>query len=277
MGGAYERGGPRRVALLGRPERRQVLAAQQARRRTSASSSTTSPAPPATRSTSWSSSAAATWRFVDTAGIRRRVHQTRGADFYASLRTQTALEKAEVAVVLVDASGDALRAGHPRHPAGRRRRPRPGHRLQQVGPHSTRSAATTSSARSSATSCRCRGRRGSTSRRAPAGTWTSSCRRSTPRSTSWDTRIPTGRLNAFLGELVAGAPAPGARRQAAPHPVRDPGRRPGRRGSCCSRRASSRPGYRRFVERRLREEFGFVGTPIEISVRGAREAQAAAD
>ena len=43
------------------------------------------------------------WRFVDTAGIRRRVHQTRGADF-CLLRTQTALEKAEVAVVPIDAS-----------------------------------------------------------------------------------------------------------------------------------------------------------------------------
>src|SRR5918998_1585944 len=42
--------------------------------------------------------------FVDTAGIRRRVHQSRGADFYASLRTQAAIEKAEVAVVLIDAS-----------------------------------------------------------------------------------------------------------------------------------------------------------------------------
>ena len=30
------------------------------------------------------------WWFVDTAGIRRRVHQTSGADFYASLRTQAA-------------------------------------------------------------------------------------------------------------------------------------------------------------------------------------------
>ena len=29
-------------------------------------------------------------------------------------------------------------------------------------------------------------------------------------------------------------------------------------------------GYRRYVERRLREEFGFEGTPIEISER-ARE------
>ena len=26
-------------------------------------------------------------------------------------------------------------------------------------------------------------------------------------------------------------------------------------------------GYRRFLERRLREEFGFEGTPIEVSVR----------
>ena len=26
-------------------------------------------------------------------------------------------------------------------------------------------------------------------------------------------------------------------------------------------------GYRRFVERRLREEFGFAGTPIEVWVR----------
>jgi GTP-binding protein len=26
-------------------------------------------------------------------------------------------------------------------------------------------------------------------------------------------------------------------------------------------------GYRRFVERRLRETFGFTGTPIEVSVR----------
>ena len=26
-------------------------------------------------------------------------------------------------------------------------------------------------------------------------------------------------------------------------------------------------GYRRFIERRLREEFGFVGTPLQIGVR----------
>ena len=27
------------------------------------------------------------------------------------------------------------------------------------------------------------------------------------------------------------------------------------------------PGYRRYIERRLRETFGFEGTPISISVR----------
>jgi GTP-binding protein len=27
------------------------------------------------------------------------------------------------------------------------------------------------------------------------------------------------------------------------------------------------PGYRRFIERRLREDFGFVGSPIGVSVR----------
>ncbi|MFM8927494.1 MAG: ribosome biogenesis GTPase Der [Rhodoluna sp.] len=42
------------------------------------------------------------WRFIDTAGIRRRVHLTQGADFYASLRTAAALERAEVAVVVLD-------------------------------------------------------------------------------------------------------------------------------------------------------------------------------
>lgn len=44
------------------------------------------------------------WRLVDTAGIRRRVHMAQGADFYASLRTSAALEKAEVAVVVLDVS-----------------------------------------------------------------------------------------------------------------------------------------------------------------------------
>ena len=83
---------------------------------------------------------------------------------------------------------------------------------------------------------------------------------------SWDTRISTGRLNSFLGDLVS----------AHPHPVRS-GKQP---KILFATQAASRPPrfvifasgfleaqYRRFIERRLREEFGFEGSPIEISVR----------
>ena len=83
---------------------------------------------------------------------------------------------------------------------------------------------------------------------------------------SWDTRVSTSKLNAFLGEVVS----------AHPHPVRG-GKQP---RILFATQASTRPprfvlfatgfveaGYRRFVERRLREQFGFEGTPIEVSVR----------
>ena len=153
-----------------------------------------------------------TWRFVDTAGIRRRVHQTRRRRLLRlAAHPGRAGEGRGRRRPASTPSEPIDRAGHPRRPAGRRRRPRPRHRLQQVGPRSTRSAATTSSARSSRSSSRCSGRRGSTSRprtgrhmdRLVPGARDA-------RSTSWETRVPTGRLNAFLGEIVA----------AHPHPVR---------------------------------------------------------
>ncbi|NDC52690.1 MAG: ribosome biogenesis GTPase Der, partial [Actinobacteria bacterium] len=45
-----------------------------------------------------------TWRFIDTAGIRRRAHQASGTDYYAMLRTERAIEGAEVIIMVVDAS-----------------------------------------------------------------------------------------------------------------------------------------------------------------------------
>ncbi|MEH3078949.1 MAG: ribosome biogenesis GTPase Der, partial [Quadrisphaera sp.] len=83
---------------------------------------------------------------------------------------------------------------------------------------------------------------------------------------SWDTRVPTGRLNQFLSEVV----------QAHPHPLRG-GKQP---RILFGTQASTRPPrfvlfasgfleaqYRRFLERRLREQFGFEGSPVEVSVR----------
>ncbi|MGH8892347.1 MAG: ribosome biogenesis GTPase Der [Actinomycetes bacterium] len=205
------------------------------------------------------------WRFVDTAGIRRRAHQASGTDYYATLRTQSALDRAEVAVVLVDASetlseqdtriismvvesGRALviaynkwdRLDEERRFYLEREIERD---LVQVqwAPRVNISATT--------------GRH--TDKLVPA---------LDTALESWDSRVPTGRLNAFLGELVA----------AHPHPIRG-GKQP---RILFATQADTRPprfvlfstgfleaGYRRFVERRLREEFGFVGTPIEVSVR----------
>ena len=81
----------------------------------------------------------------------------------------------------------------------------------------------------------------------------------------WETRISTGKLNAFLGKIQA----------AHPHPLRG-GKQP---RILFATQASTRPprfvifatgflehGYRRYIERSLREEFGFEGSPIQISV-----------
>ena len=44
------------------------------------------------------------WLFIDTAGIKRRLHKVSGADYYSSLRTQAAIERSELALVLFDSS-----------------------------------------------------------------------------------------------------------------------------------------------------------------------------
>jgi GTP-binding protein len=205
------------------------------------------------------------WWFIDTAGIRRRVHQTTGADFYASLRTQAAIEKAEVAVVLVDASdtlteqdtrvisqvvdaGRALVIAYNKWDLMDEERRRYLEReierdlVQVLWAPRVNIAATT-------------------------GWHTNRLVGAIERSLeSWDKRVPTGRLNAFFGELVA----------AHPHPLRG-GKQP---RILFATQADTRPprfiifatgfleaGYRRFIERRLRESFGFEGTPIVISVR----------
>jgi GTP-binding protein len=90
---------------------------------------------------------------------------------------------------------------------------------------------------------------------------------------SWELRVPTGQLNQWLTALV----------QATPHPVRG-GRAPRilfatQAGVCPPKlvlftTGQLDPAYTRFVERKLREEFGFEGSPIDISVRTRREERA---
>ncbi|REF31284.1 ribosome biogenesis GTPase Der [Calidifontibacter indicus] len=264
VAGAYQRGGPRRVALVGRPNvGKSSLLNKLAREDRvvvdNVAGTTRDPVD------EYIELGGKTWRFVDTAGIRRRVHQTRGADFYASLRTQTAIEKAEVAVVLIDAEESIaeqdIRVVQQVIDAGRslvvafnkwdlldeERRYYLEREIERELVQMTWAPRVNISAQT--------GR--NVDKLVPA---------IETALDSWDTRIPTGRLNAFIGEIVAGHP----------HPVRG-GKQP---RILFATQASTRPprfvifasgfiehGYRRFVERRLREEFGFEGTPIEISVR----------
>ncbi|WP_371529999.1 ribosome biogenesis GTPase Der [Streptomyces sp. NBC_01283] len=205
------------------------------------------------------------WKFVDTAGIRKRVHLQQGADYYASLRTAAAVEKAEVAVILIDASESisvqdqrivtmAVEAGRAIVVAYNKwdtldeeRR----YYLEREIETELLQVAWAPRVNVSAETGRHMEKLVPAIEAAIAG---------------WETRVPTGRLNAFLGELVASHP----------HPIRG-GKQP---RILFGTQAGTKPprfvlfssgfiehGYRRFVERRLREEFGFEGTPIHISVR----------
>lgn len=206
-----------------------------------------------------------TWTFVDTAGIRRRVHQTSGADYYASIRTQSALEKAELGLVLLDASESLteqdIRVMQQVVDAGRAmvivcnkwdlvdedRRKELDRELEmdlnQIGWVERINLS------------------------AKTGWHTNRITRAMNTALdSWDQRISTGKLNSFLGQVAASHP----------HPVRS-GKQP---RILFATQVGSRPprfvmfasgfiehGYRRFLEHRLREEFGFEGSPIQISVR----------
>ncbi|PAU67349.1 ribosome biogenesis GTPase Der, partial [Bifidobacterium criceti] len=202
--------------------------------------------------------------FIDTAGIKRRQHKLSGAEYYSSLRTQAAIERAELALVLFDASvpisDQDLKVMSSAVDAGRavvlvfnkwdlmdefdRQR------MERLW--KTEFDRVTWAQRVNLS--------------AKTGWHTNRLSRAmTQALESWDKRIPTGKLNAFLGKIQA----------AHPHPLRG-GKQP---RILFATQASSRPprfvvfatgflehGYRRFLERQLREEFGFEGSPIQISV-----------
>ena len=205
------------------------------------------------------------WRFVDTAGLKKRANQASGTDYYATLRTQTALERCECAVVVLDASvpisEQDLRIITMVEEAGKAmvivmnkwdlvdedRRTQldkevERHLDQVEWAQIVNVAAKTGWHRD---------------RLAPA------LRTSID---SWERRVPTSKLNSFLGALIG----------ATPPPVRG-GKQP--RVYYATQAGIAPPkfvvfssgwieaSYRRFIERRLREEFKFPGTPVQVAIR----------
>jgi GTP-binding protein len=259
-----EVGGPRRVAILGRPNvgKSSLLNKTAGEERVVVNDLAGTTRDPVDEQVEI---AGKYWRFVDTAGIRRRVNLAQGADFYATLRTTAALEKAEVAVVLIDVtepisvqdlkiidlvleSGRALVLAFNKWDLLDDERRRYLEReIEQDLSHVAWAPRVNISAKT--------GRH--MEKLVPA---------LETALESWDTRIPTGKFNALLAELTAEHP----------HPVRG-GRQP---RILFGTQAASRPPtfvlfttgfldpqYRRFITRRLREIFGFEGSPINVNMR----------
>jgi GTP-binding protein len=205
------------------------------------------------------------WRFVDTAGIRRKTKTARGHEYYASLRTRAAIDAAEVVIFLVDASepiaeqdqrvlrmildaGRALVVAYNKWDlVDEDRREDLEREIDLQLSHVPWARRINISAKT--------GR--ALQRLEPA---------MIEALESWDQRIPTGQLNTWLRAVIAQTPPP----------MRG-GRLP---RVLFATQASAEPpvivlfttgflehGYRRFLERRLRESFGFEGSPVRIAVR----------
>ncbi|MDO3396990.1 ribosome biogenesis GTPase Der [Nocardioides cremeus] len=205
------------------------------------------------------------WRFIDTAGIRKRVKEVSGHEYYASLRTSIAIDRAEVAVLVLDGglsiSEQDVRILQTVREAGRalviafnkwdlvdeERRYYLEREIERELVQVQWAPRINVTARTG----------WHVDRLVPA---------LDKALEGWETRVSTGALNAFLGRLVAEHP----------HPVRS-GKQP---KIMFGTQPSTAPptfvlftsgklddGYERYIERRLREEFGFVGTPIVINQR----------
>lgn len=214
-----------------------------------------------------------TWRFVDTAGIRRRDRELKGADFYASMRTRAALERSEVAVVLIDASEVLTEQDL---------------RIISLVIDSGRAMVVAFNKWDLLDEDRRHYLEKEIDRQLIRVPWALRVNISAKTGwhvdrlvpalekalDSWATRVPTARLNAFLTDLVA----------ATPPPVRG-GKQP---KILFATQATTEPPrfvlftsgfleetYRRFIERRIREEFGFAGSPIEVTmkIREKRQSQ----
>ncbi len=264
VGGAQTQDGYRKVALIGRPNvgKSSLLNALAGENRSIVDDVAGTTRDPVDELIEFGGSI---WRFIDTAGLKKRANQASGTDYYASLRTQTALERCEVAVVVLDASEPIteqdLRVITMVEEAGKamvivmnkwdlvdedRRdqldREIDRHLDQVEWAQRVNVAAKTGWHRD---------------RLAPA---------LRTALDSWEKRVPTSKLNSFLGALIGATPPPvRGGKQPKVYYATQAGIAPPKFVVFSSGWIEA--SYRRFIERRLREEFSFPGTPVQVAIR----------
>jgi GTPase len=206
------------------------------------------------------------YRFVDTAGLRRKTRRADTTEYYSTVRTTKALQSAAVALLVVDASEpigeqeqklarQILDAGRGLvlvlnkwdlvDEEARHWRDRERDRLLHFLPDSplVRTAATTG-----------RGIK----KLGPAIAATLD---------EWHRRVPTGQLNKWLKDAVDATPPPlaaGGRSIRLRYATQVAVGPPKVRVFATGRLEDS---YVRYLQRSLRETFGFEGTPIDVAIR----------
>ena len=264
VGGAQTQDGYRKVALIGRPNvgKSSLLNALAGENRSIVDDVAGTTRDPVDELIEFGGSI---WRFIDTAGLKKRANQASGTDYYASLRTQTALERCEVAVIVLDASEPIteqdLRVITMVEEAGKamvivmnkwdlvdedRRdqldREIDRHLDQVEWAQRVNVAAKTGWHRD---------------RLAPA---------LRTALDSWEKRVPTAKLNSFLGALIGATPPPvRGGKQPKVYYATQAGIAPPK--FVVFSNGWIEASYRRFIERRLREEFSFPGTPVQVAIR----------
>lgn len=205
------------------------------------------------------------WKFIDTAGLRKKVKNAQGHEYYASLRTRGVIDAAEVCVMLIDASEPIseqdqrvlsmiIEAGRALVLAFNKwdlvdedRRELLDREIELQLSHIPWVRRVNISAAT--------GR--ALQKLEPV---------MIEALEAWDKRVTTGQLNNWLRAVIAQNPPP-----------MKGGRLP---RVLFATQASTRPpvivlfttgfldaGYRRYLERKFRESFGFEGSPVKIAVR----------
>ena len=205
------------------------------------------------------------WKFIDTAGLRKKVKNAQGHEYYASLRTRGVIDAAEVCIMLIDASQEVseqdqrvlnmiLEAGKALVIAFNKwdlvdedRR----YYLEREIDENLRHLPWVTRVNISAETGR------ALQKLEPA---------MIEALESWDQRVSTGQLNNWMREAIAANPPP-MNNNRLPRVL-------------FATQASTQPptivlfttgfldaGYRRYLERKFRERFGFHGSPVRIAVR----------